>query len=430
VTSATTSNDREPNEIRLSRFIRNGVAVSIEGDGSGIPSRIGAVIHHNWFGTSPQGGPGPGNGEAIHATAGGRVYIIDNRFSGPGEGITLGPGSDDSVVVGNAIGLDDSSTVCTGFDGPAIRLEDVVGVGIRDNSILCSEVGVYLGIGSIRTFVGDNTIGGRAPAGHLSHGIVTDSASETLIRHNTISGNNGYAIAEAPGPVIDPSSALIACNSIHENTAGAMWLPSVTTMPPVLMSATAIRVHGDLPDISPGWVEVFGDNLGQARVFQGTTTINNDVVPFSHLISVLGLALSKVQTGTELAFDRSVPPNHTSTRSMEATLTTTELSNDIPAEPDVVYDVIRGGLENLAFGPTGGIDLGPVICLGSGLDPDVAVTPNIVDPDDPATGRGFFYLVRRAEPLQNAPGTYDPAICLTEADDFHGPRRASSGDCP
>jgi hypothetical protein len=115
---------------------------------------------------------------------------------------------------------------------------------------------------------------------------------------------------------------------------------------------------------------------------------------------------------------------------MEATLTTTELSNDIPAEPDVVYDVIRGRLENLAFGATGGIDLGPVICLGSGIDPDITVTPNIVDPDDPSPGRGFFYLVRRSDPLQNAPGTYDPAICLTEADDFNGPRRASSGDCP
>ena len=63
-------------------------------------------------------------------------------------------------------------------------------------------------------------------------------------------------------------------------------------------------------------------------------------------------------------------------------------------------------------------------------NPDITVTPNIVDPDIPHQGRGFFYLVRRSDPLQNAPGTYDPAICLTEADDFNGPRRASSGDCP
>jgi hypothetical protein len=428
-TSPTTANNRSPNEIRLSRFLRNGVGVSIEGDGSGA-DRIGAFIHDNWFGTSPQGGPGPGNGEAIRATAGGRIYISNNRFSGPGEGIILGPGSDGSVIADNAVGLDDGSTVCSGFDGPAIRVEDVSGVQIRNNSILCSEVGVYLGIGASRTVVGDNRIGGRAPAGHISHGIVTESASETLVRHNTISGNEGWGIAEAPGPVIDPSGTLIACNSIFDNTAGALWLPSVTTMPPVLMSATAIRVNGTLPDIEPGWVEVFGDNLNQARVFQGTTTITNDIIPFSHLIPVLGLALSKVQTGTELGFDRSIPPSHTSTRSMEATLTTTELSNAVPAAPAEVYDVIRGGLENLAFGATGGIDLGPVVCLGSGIDPDIAVTPNIIDPDDPHPGRGFFYVVRRTEPLQNAPGTYDPAICLTEADDFSGPRRPSSGDCP
>jgi hypothetical protein len=404
--------------------------VSIEGDGSGIAGRIGAIIHDNWFGTSPLGGPGPGNGEAIHATAGGMIYVADNRFSGPGEGITLGQGSNGSIVADNAFGLEDGSTICAGFDGPAIRVEDVSGVQIRNNSIRCSEVGVYLGIGASRTFVGNNSIGGRAPAGHLSHGIVTDSASETLVRHNTISGNGGYAMAEAPGPVIDPSSALIACNSIFDNTAGALWLPSVTTMPPVLTSATAVRVNADLSDVAPGWVEVFGDDLGQARVFQGTTTIRNDVVPFSHLIPVLGLALSEVQAGTEIGFDRSIPPNHTSTRSMEGALTTTELSNAVPAEPYVVYDVIRGGLENLAFGATGGIDLGPVICLGSGIDPDITVTPNIVDPVDPNPGRGFFYVVRRTEPLQNAPGTYDPAICLTEAADFGGPRRASSGDCP
>jgi len=429
-TSPTTTNNRATNEIRLSRFIRNGVGVSVEGDGSGSADRIGAFIHDNWFGTSPQGGPGPGNGTAIQASAGGRIHISRNRFSGPGEGITLGPGSDRSVVSDNDLGLEDGSTICSGFDGPAIRIDEASGVQIRHNSISCSEIGIFLGSGASRTVVGDNSIGGPAPSGHRSHGIVTESASQTLVRHNTISGNDGWGITETPGPVIDPSSTLIACNSIFDNAAGALWLPSVTPLPPLLTSATALRVNGTLQDVVPGWVEVFGDDLGQARVFQGTTTIRNDVIPFSHLIPVLGLALSKAQTGTELGFDRSRPPNHTSTRSMEGALATTELSNAVHAEPDVVYDVIRGGLENLAFGATGGIDLGPVVCLGSAIDPDVAVTPNIVDPDDPDPGRGFFYVVRRTEPLQNAPGTYDPAICLTEADEFSGPRRASSGDCP
>jgi len=429
-TSPTSTNNRSANEIRLSRFVRNGVGVSIEGDGMGSADRIGALIHDNWFGTSPLGGPGPGNGEAIRVIAGGQVYIYKNRLSGPGEGITLGAGSDHSIVTGNYFGLEDGSTICSGFDGPAIRIDGTSGVQIRHNSISCSEVGLYLGGGATRTVVGDNSIGGPAPFGHVTHGIVTESATETLIRHNTISGNDGWGITEAPGPVIDPSGTLIACNSIFDNTAGALWLPGVTTPPPLLTSATATRVNGTLSDVAPGWVEVFGDDLGQARVFQGTTTIRNDIIPFSHLVPVLGLALSKVQTGTELGFDRSIPPSHTSTRSMQALLTTTELSNAVSAEPDVVYDVIRGGLENLAFGTTGGIDLGPVVCLGSGIDPDITVTPNIVDPANPNPGRGFFYVVRRSEPLQNAPGTYDPAVCLTEADDFNGPRRATSGDCP
>jgi hypothetical protein len=48
---------------------------------------------------------------------------------------------------------------------------------------------------------------------------------------------------------------------------------------------------------------------------------------------------------------------------------------------------------------------------------------------DPQPGHGFFYVVRRDESLINANGTYDPAVCLTEAASFGGPRRPTSGDC-
>ena len=52
------------------------------------------------------------------------------------------------------------------------------------------------------------------------------------------------------------------------------------------------------------------------------------------------------------------------------------------------------------------------------------------DPDVPDPGEGFFYVSRRRHTLENAPGTYDPAICLTDVDEFRGPRTPASGDCP
>jgi hypothetical protein len=96
----------------------------------------------------------------------------------------------------------------------------------------------------------------------------------------------------------------------------------------------------------------------------------------------------------------------------------------------LVYDVIRGDLHNLAFLPAGGIDLGPVVCLAPGIDPPTGVTPVVIDPDDPQAGFGYFYLTRRRTAEATVPGTYDPAICLTEIDRFRGPRLPDSGDCP
>ena len=60
----------------------------------------------------------------------------------------------------------------------------------------------------------------------------------------------------------------------------------------------------------------------------------------------------------------------------------------------------------------------------------IGITPIVIDPDDPRPGTGFFYLTRRRGMDTAAPGTYDPAICLTEIDAFSGPRTPRSGDCP
>jgi hypothetical protein len=110
---------------------------------------------------------------------------------------------------------------------------------------------------------------------------------------------------------------------------------------------------------------------------------------------------------------------------------TSELSFPIVADTSgLVYDVIRGNVANLAQLPGDGVDLGPVVCLAAGIDPSIGVTPIVIDPDDPHPGSGFFYLTRRRGTDLAAPGTYDPAICLTEIDVFSGPRIPGTGDCP
>ena len=424
-------------EIRLSHFLRSDAGVVIDGDGlpnlGSVTNRPGTTIERNWFGTNQVGDPGPGIGEAIHAQRGGRVTIRENRFSGPGLGITLGEGSHDSSVVDNAIGLPGSAAdICSGFAGPALAVEGSSGAEIRDNSMLCSESGIALGPNTKDTFIGNNTIGGETPFGHSSHGIRIQSAGGSVIRQNRILGNRGSGIAQVPGPGTDPLRGnLITCNSIFKNAQGALDLPPVPTLPPVLTSASPVVVVGDLASPLAGWVEVFGDDGGQAALFQGASRLVNLDPPFRHRLPVLGLLKSKAGQGSGIAFDFDTPNNHTATVSSELRDETSELSLPIVADTSgLVYDVIRGNVANLALLPGDGVDLGPVVCLAAGIDPSIGITPIVIDPDDPHPGSGFFYLTRRRGTDSAAPGTYDPAICLTEIDAFPGPRIPGTGDCP
>jgi hypothetical protein len=424
-------------EIRTSQFMRNGAAVVIDGDGlpilGTVSNRPWTTIERNWFGTNHIGDPGPGNGEAIHAQLGGRVRIRHNRFSGPGLGITLGEGSHGSSVVENAIGLPGNvADSCSGFAGPALAVQGTGGAEIRDNSMLCSESGISLGPDAKDTFIGNNTIGGATPFGHSSHGIRIQRAGGNVIRQNRILGNRGSGIAQVPDPGVDPTRGnLITCNEIFKNVLGALDLPPVPTMPPVLTSASPVTVVGDLADPLAGWVEVFGDDGDQAALFQGASRLANLDPPFRHRLPVLGLTKSKTGHGSGIAFDMKVPANHTATVSSELRSETSELSLPIATDTNgLVYDVIRGNVANLALLPGDGVDLGPVVCLAAGIDPSIGVTPIVIDPDDPHPGYGFFYLTRRRGTDSAAPGTYDPAICLTELDAFPGPRVPRTGDCP
>jgi hypothetical protein len=413
-------------EIRVSRFVRNGFGIVLDGDGPVPLDRVAATIRDNWFGTDAFGAAGPGTGEAIRARESGRVFVFRNRFSGPGNGIVLEQGSDRSSVNDNDLGLRNSSqTDCSGFTGAAVRIEGTFGVAVANNVIQCSQFGVSLGPGAAATVVRDNVIGGPTVSGLHSHGIVLDGTGSAVIRNNTISGAAGFGITETNAPSADPSSVVLSCNSIFANGAGALNLPSVVTPPPLLSSATPLFVSGEAPNLGPGWIEMFGDDSDQARLFQGSTRMPNDVDGFTHLIPVLGLRLGKEPGGTTIDFDNTIPANHTATLGPDGSATT-ELSSAIAAAPSTLYDIIRGELKYLAPGTTGGVSLGPVVCLSPDLDP---TTPPLPDPTDPLPGEGFFYVVRRDDLLTNQNGTYDPAVCSLDSGTFHGPRKATSGDC-
>ena len=359
--------------------------------------------------------------------------IRGNRFSGPGQGVTLGEGSHGSSVVDNAIGLPGNvADLCSGFAGPALAVEGSSSAEIRDNSILCSESGISLGPDTKGTFIGNNTVGGETPLGHAAHGIRIQGAGGSVIRQNRILGNRGSGIAQLPHPGVDPTRGnLITCNAIFKNVLGALDFPPVPTLPPTLTSASPVAVVGDLADPLAGWVEVFGDDGRQAALFQGASRLANLDPPFRHPLPVLGLLKSKAGQGSGITFDTKVPNNHTATVSSELRGETSELSLPIAADTSgLVYDVIRGHVGSLALLPGDGVDLGPVVCLAAGIDPSIGVTPIVIDPDDPHPGYGFFYLTRRRATDSAAPGTYDPAICLTELDAFPGPRIPRTGDCP
>lgn len=418
------SNRLRPNRVGFSTFRNNDVGVAVENSGGTGADFSPVHVHDNWFGTDLTGASGVGNPQAVSVDGAGHVLITRNRISGPGNAIEV-VNSDGTTIVDNRLGLNSGDlSSCAGFADAAIEVSDSTGTVIDDNRILCGSVGVRLGPGTDGTRITDNDIGGPSPAGHASHGILLEGAQGTLIRRNRIHDNGGYGVSASGAP------AVIACNSITDNVAGALNLPDVLLAPPLLTSATAIDVDGQILDPVGGWVEVFGDAADQAEVFQGALLQTNLTPGFRHRIPVLELTATKAPEGTEIAFDRSVPDNHTSILTGAVGGESTELSTPLSAAQDVLFDVIRGNLDELDFGAAGGITLGPVECLASGLTPDDVISPDVVDSDLPAPGEGFFYVIRRRSLLVNQHGTYDPAICLTGVAGFAGPRSPASGDCP
>src|SRR4029453_7370138 len=81
----------------------------------------------------------------------------------------------------------------------------------------------------------------------------------------------------------------------------------------------------------------------------------------------------------------------------------TLVSWDVEAGP-IRYDVIRGDVANLAPGPPGTVDLGPVACLEN--DSPDADTRGFEDAAIPPPGHPFFFMFRGSRGLNFGPGSW------------------------
>jgi Tol biopolymer transport system component len=84
------------------------------------------------------------------------------------------------------------------------------------------------------------------------------------------------------------------------------------------------------------------------------------------------------------------------------------------------YDVVRGDVANLAPGPTGTIDLGPVVCLED--DSPDAHTHGFEDAAQPSPGQVFFFLRRGTRGSSDGPGSWGQGSSGDE-------RMAGGGSC-
>lgn len=98
----------------------------------------------------------------------------------------------------------------------------------------------------------------------------------------------------------------------------------------------------------------------------------------------------------------------------------TVITWDVESGP-LRYDVIRGDVASLRFSETGGVDLGPVVCVEN--DSGDASTAGSADVVTPGPGQAFFYLYRGSQGVAAAPGSYGQASSGEE-------RAPSAGGCP
>jgi hypothetical protein len=319
------------------------------------------TISGNYIGTDATGRVATGNGNigvvlawgAQHNLVGGATPQQRNLISGNGNvGVSIANGDTMSnTVSGNYIGTDVTGTVAIGNAALGVHLNDgarhnVVGGATLEEGNLISGNGVNgVNIGDSDTMwnvVAGNYIGtdfsGTTALGNVGDGVHIDNGARlnvtgpaNIIAHN---GESGVKVVGA-----DTFGNTITANSIYGNgrsgiinsEGGNDELP-----PPILIHVGTRIIRGTAPPNSS--VEVFVDERGQGRTFQGTTVADGEG-SFTFTLPVGALAGPKV---TATAVDAEGNTSEFSTaESPRAPVVTRELPGivgptQVSVEPEVV----------------------------------------------------------------------------------------------
>ena len=412
----------------------SGFSQAVVVDGSAAPGAPPAseptVISHNRFGLDASGFLLDGNDQAVTIIEHSPVNVLRNTSATTSDWTVSLDSSPGGLVKENELGVaPSSSVVCAGSGGPAVRLIGSRDVEVSDNHILCSKNGLLLGSQAHQANVVGNKIGSSDPGtGTTSDGILIDAAGGYRIIGNEISNSGGAGIHVTSSPSPSNVSSVMSCNIIRGQPGAAIVQAPGSQPPPDLSSATPLSLKLSLATPTVGKAEVYGGEGNDAGLLLGSVQSDGSLASFVHQLPVTNLMVTPGTTthATEISFDDVYPSAHVATFTSHETSGT---SDPLAANSQgLAFDVVRGKVGNLAPSSSGGVDLGPLVCLAS-LVPPGALPVFDFDPPPPP-GTAYFYLARRRSMGSPRLGTYDPAMCLVDLGDaFVGPRKPGAGDC-
>ena len=192
-----------------------------------------------------------------------------------GSGVSITQDSSGNKVIGNLFGLDVAGQPAGLQAGVTVK------IGSNDTEIAANIVsgadtsGISVYDGSYRTHIHDNLIGLQADAetcaGNGQLGIqINNGVNETRIERNSVACNDKGGISIAGSGA---RANLITRNAVWNNNGIGIQVSQGANggvKPPKINSASARRVVGTASSCRGGDVEIFSDERGEARWYEGT----------------------------------------------------------------------------------------------------------------------------------------------------------------
>jgi hypothetical protein len=201
--------------------------------------------------------------DAHHNTAAGNIIGPDatgTRSLGnhPNGGVDIAEGAHDNLIGGPT---EDEGNVISGNQTDGIALFDSRSIGTERNTLEHNRIGL--------------TLNGDRPLPNNGPGVANISgAAHSLIYSNTIAYNTGYGVWVAPCTGVSNGNT-ITQSSIYSNTLGGILTSCLIATP--IITVTALGGTDTVVGATFGGakVEIFSDDDGQGRVYEGFTTANS-----------------------------------------------------------------------------------------------------------------------------------------------------------